>query len=700
MANSIAAGVDAAASKAVRHTSDPTRDDNRWLSVEKLRKQYLDYLHVKQPEITEQRLARHYYHGDQWTAEELAVLRGRRQPPVTKNRTARKINAVVGLIERMRQDPKAYPRTPQHAEGAEVSTAAIRYVLDNNRWETISNDAGLNGAVDGIGGLEVIITTEEQGDPDIELNIVDSDLFFYDPRSFKEDFSDARYMGVAKWIDAETAKEFLPQEKWGDVDALVGGGGSEMGADSDREKKWVDSENNRLRMIEHWYKKDGKWCWCLYSWDVVFMQGESPFIDENGETFCKYIMYSASIDHDGDRYGFPRNMKSMQDEINHRSSKALHYLNTRGVVLEEGAVDDIEKLRKEMARPDRVIVKQPGLELEFDDQRQLADMQGQLKFMELSIAEFENFGPNPALVGEGGVENSSGRAISLLQQAGIQELGPFMIAFRGWKLRVYRAVWNCVQRFWTSQRWIRVTDDEGVAQFVQLNGVGIDPNTGMPATINALGALDVDIILDEGPDTLTMEADTFESLRALGPAFAERFPDIALELMPGIQQSVKKKLLERMKEQQAQPNPEVAAKQAELQLKQQEAQADLMITQQKAAADIQLAREKNANEIELKRAAVAADIEMDRVRSQAQLETDRAKAGVQLAVMKEQAEGKMALQADQQERQFSLEEHKTEREEARADRSAEREDRRADQSARREQARKDKQAKPAQKRAA
>ena len=39
-------------------------------------------------------------------------------------------------------------------------------------------------------------------------------------------------------------------------------------------------------------------------------------------------------------------------------------------------------------------------------------------------------------------KNVSGRAINLLQQGGIAELGPFVLAYRGWKIRLYRAIWN------------------------------------------------------------------------------------------------------------------------------------------------------------------------------------------------------------------------------------------------------------------
>jgi hypothetical protein len=91
--------------------------------------------------------------------------------------------------------------------------------------------------------------------------------------------------------------------------------------------------------------------------------------------------------------------------------------------------------------------------------------------LKLNMQEIENFGPNPRLIGQGGVENNSGRAIALLQQAGMAELGPYILAYRGWKIRVYRAIWNAVQQHWKAERWVRVTDDQQLAQYIQINGV-------------------------------------------------------------------------------------------------------------------------------------------------------------------------------------------------------------------------------------
>lgn len=58
-----------------------------------LKRQYLDYLGVKQDEIREQQNSRRYYHGVQYTKKQIQVLEKRKQPVVTYNRIGRKIMA-------------------------------------------------------------------------------------------------------------------------------------------------------------------------------------------------------------------------------------------------------------------------------------------------------------------------------------------------------------------------------------------------------------------------------------------------------------------------------------------------------------------------------------------------------------------------------------------------------------------------------
>jgi hypothetical protein len=456
-------------------------------------------------------------------------------------------------MEKLKQDPKAYPRNPTTTDedGAELATSVVRYVTESDLKEFIFPFAIDNGATDGLGGVEMMLIEGDKGDPDIGFAKVEPDSFFYDTRSYQHDFSDARYQGMGKWLDIEEAK-YLAPDKADEIEASTTSmSGWELSSNPDRERRWFFYSPffKRIRVVDIWYKHEGKWKWCLFTGAMKLDEGEGYFFDERGRSICKYIMFSAFVDHDGDRYGFVRSLKSPQDEINQRRSKGLHELNSRRIKAEDGAFSDVEVTRREAVRPDGVVIYNKGFEMEFDDNTRIANVQGQLQFLEDAKNEIENFGPNPALIGQG-LEYKSGRAINLLQQAGIAELGPFVIGIRNWKLRLYRAIWCAAQRYWTAERWIRVTDSDGLAQFIQVNGVGIDPDTGLPRMVNSLGQLDVNFVLDEGPDEINMMADAYDTLIALTAQGANIPPQVLLELAP-LQSSVKKKLLAMI----SQPDP-------------------------------------------------------------------------------------------------------------------------------------------------
>lgn len=549
-------------------SSAPTDQTGKYWPLGKCKKAYTSYLASKNEEIEEAKNARRYYHGAHWTSEEIKALKKRKQPVVTYNRIARKIDGVVGLIEMRRQDPKAYARTPKHEQGADLATAVLRYITDTQNWQAKATECARDAAIEGIGGIELELEDNGNGDRDVAFDIIEPDSFFYDPRSYRPDFSDAQYMGYGKWLDIEVAKELFPDS----ADALETASDSELTTNADREQKWfaTDGVNRNVRVVEVWYRHKGGFCWSVFTGSSILMEGESPFFDDKKKQISKYIAFSANVDHDGDRYGFVRNLKSANDEINHRRSKGLHELNSRRIIAEVGAFDDVEKTRQEAVRPDGVVERNKGFEAEFDDSARLANIEGAFKFLEDAKNEIENFGYNPALVGQG-VQDMSGKAIQLQQQAGTAELGPFMGTHKNWKLRALRAFWTTAQRYWTGERYIRVTDDENVAQYIQINGMQTGPD-GMPMMVNAIGELDVDIIIDEGPDTVTIAQETHETLsnvlRSVGPMLspAEARAAVQIFLDTSSIPSEKKKMFKDASAAASQPDPMAEqAKMAELQ---------------------------------------------------------------------------------------------------------------------------------------
>ena len=487
---------------------------------------------------------------------------------------------MVGTIDRLKQDPKAYPRTPQDADKAELGTAIIRYALDSENWNAKSPEVALDCSIEGLSGISIRLEEKQRAAPgeaqrsgdrddngnsplgapsykddttqggvggggsttpgkppqpneagqkdyEVSFDVIETDSFFYDPRSYRADFSDARYMGEAKWLDLETAQELFPDHAE-DLASSVEDS-SYLSTNPDRETKFFafDGGKHLIRLVDIWYMYKGKWCWTMFTGSMILDSGESYLFDEKGRTMCRYIMFACNVDHDGDRYGFVRNMKSAQDEYNARRSRALFTANSRRLIMAQGTVADVERARTEWARPDGVVVtnsRTPDEGVRADDQQ--FDFAGQMKLMENAVAELENYGPSQALVGD--MPNQSGRAIQLLQQSAIAELGPYILGYKGWKIRVYRALFNAVQRYWTAERWIRITDSQQVLQFIQLNAQQkdqfgnpmINPMTGQPIMQNMVGELDVDIIMDEGQDTINAQQDVYETLSQIMPSIA------------------------------------------------------------------------------------------------------------------------------------------------------------------------------------
>ena len=67
---------------------------------------YMDFAAAKDAEAREMHDARHYYHGDQWTQEEISAAADAISPLSLQTALYAR-STVVGLTERLSQDPKA-----------------------------------------------------------------------------------------------------------------------------------------------------------------------------------------------------------------------------------------------------------------------------------------------------------------------------------------------------------------------------------------------------------------------------------------------------------------------------------------------------------------------------------------------------------------------------------------------------------------
>lgn len=574
----------------------------------KLLRQFEEAFDSTQDARREAERDRDYYDGKQYTDEELEAFRQRKQPPVVSNRIKPKIDALLGFAKKKQAQPKAYPRTPKHQDEADSITDAVRYACDQSRFDVVRMDAAENLFIEGIGAATV--TVEIRGDvPEIKLRHVPWDRFYYDPHSRMRDFSDAAYKGVVLWMDEAEAKRLAKDEAV--VDGCYADDSGEGETYDDRPRvTWADKKRKRVRVLQHRWREDGRWMTAIVCKGGFLRDPqESPYLDEHGEPECDLIAVSAYVDRDNNRYGDVRQMISPQDEINKRRSKALHLLNSRQVVADMGAVEDVERARREAAKPDGYIEVSPGSRFEFTEPQGLVS--GQLNLLAEAKAEIDASGVDPSITGD--AVAPSGRAQEMMTSMGLAEKEVTFSALQDWSWRVYRATWNRIRQFWTEERWIRVTDDERNLRWVALNKPVVD-EMGLPVGVqNAVAELDVDIVLEEGPDTVTVQAEQFQMLVDLKKSDPMAIPTAAL--IEASQLRNKEKLLEHA--QSGGVPPQVQQQMQEMQQQLQEAQQRLA----QAEGDAQIKQAEmalKAQELEVKR------MELEIKRFEA--ETDRIQA--------------------------------------------------------------------------
>ena len=415
----------------------------------------------KSRKVSEQ--CRDYYDGRQLTSKEIASLNARGQPDIIINRIQPKIDYLLGFEASSRTDPRCYPRNEKDEDAAEAATDALRYVEDTTRLDHKFSNVWEQMLIEGFGGLELVV---DEASGEIDVVEWDWDRLFYDPHSRKSDFSDARYLGGIIWMDADEAKE-----KWREaadkIDRTLNEQTFTRTYDDRPWAKWVSGkQRNRVRICQMYHKEGGIWKWCIFTKGGKIDGGDVPFVDQKGMSWCPMMLQSAYVNRDNERYGLVKIMIGPQDEINKRRSKALHMLTVKQVVMEIGAVDDVDMLRTELSKPDGVIQRNPGFELEInrDDQ----NLQGHLNLLQEAKNEIELIGPNAAMLGKG-QGDPSGRAILANQQGGQTELSRILDRHLSFKRRVFAGLWDLIRAYKKEEWWVRVTDDEKKAKFIGFN---------------------------------------------------------------------------------------------------------------------------------------------------------------------------------------------------------------------------------------
>lgn len=493
-----------------------------------------------------------FVEGRQWEESEIKAFHDSGRPAIVINRIRPLVNLLSGFQRVNRLDIEFLGRTSDDGESAQIRKGITKYILDSCDFEKEESAVFLDSIICGLGWFFVGYELNEDG-TDGEAYVRRENPFgiYVDPESHSADFSDAKYICRAKWVDKEELKEVYPEHAEA-IDAqysIYDSYESEVAPKVD-ELLWYKRELQKVRVVECWYKtRERKVTVILATGETIpveeltpeiFMSGmvvgtneknvpvvkvcvffdgiileemQSPY--QHGEfPLVPLTCYYYGVDNEIPA-GFVRDLKLPQKEINKRRIQALHVLNTTGNgggFVEEGAMTEKQfaEFQKKGNLPGHFQRVQVGT---FSNgapkivERQIGQFPAGLAQAESqATADLNSIsGINEALLGTDVPASSSGRAIELKQKQSATHVAVIFDNLRSTKKKIARLLWGkrgyagVIPQFYNTEKVYRIEGVNG-QQFVTVNQQVIekDPIAGtVVKTLNDLSQGEFDIVISD-----------------------------------------------------------------------------------------------------------------------------------------------------------------------------------------------------------
>ena len=522
-----------------------------------------------------------FYDNIQWDPEDAQELRARGQMPLVFNEIAPMVDWLIGTERRTRVDWRVMPRTEDDVEMADVKTKVMKFVADINRVQFCRSKAFSDAIKAGVGWIDDGVRDDPTQDIIYSKN-EDWRNVLHDSASYEHDLSDARYIFRWRWVDEDIAVMMFPdrenviraavedsqhaamsdweEDTWYSAEELLSGAknGTLRASGSGM---MVDAKRRRVKLIECQYRKptqskivaDGPLKGMFFNQqdgaltealgqvggsivDKVVMRVHMAVFTEAhmlamGPSVFRHNRFSLTpvwcYRRGRDRlpYGAIRRVRDIQQDLNKRASKALFMLNTNQIIADEGATDDWDNLRAEADRPDGLMIKKAGKELQI--RRDTDAATGQIQMMTLDAQSIqksagvsqENMGRQTNAV--------SGEAIKARQlQGSVVTTEPFDNLRLAVQISGEKQL-SLVEQFYTEEKVVRLTGAKGALEWVRVNQPEMQPD-GSVRFINDITASAADFIVSEADYAGTMRQVMFEALNQMATRLP---PEVALRLM-------------------------------------------------------------------------------------------------------------------------------------------------------------------------
>lgn len=620
--------------------------------------------------------------GNQWLEEDEATLRDQQRPAVVFNRIARTVNAIVGTQVNNRQEVRFLPRQVGDVQVHEVLSAAAEYVRDACDAEDEESDAFEDMTICGMGWLETRLDYAHDPRGRIVQERIDPLEMYWDPGASKRNLVDARWVMRVKTMSKAQFEEEFPDvdidaaaEPWDEAGEEVGtrlhvypqdaykNSRAFGGADrrdtvrvgqlqfAEREDVYVVGESMVELTADEFRRlktaiEERKLSYTKQQrdrWKQVFVAGGTT-LGEVEDAPCPTgpSLHCMTYKRDRNRntwFGVVRAMVDPQRWGNKLFSSVLDILNKGakgGVMIEEGAVEDIGKFEENWSSPNAVHVLNPGaIAGQKVQPKPLVNLPPDLSsLMDFSLANIQEVsGVSPEMLGMS--DNVQAGVLEYQRkQAGLSILAPLFDAMRHYRKVQGHTLLYFIRTYMNDGRLIRIVGGDGTEQYVPL---ALEQDTA-----------DYDIIIDESPTSPNQKDRAFTALLQMMPHLVQAqipMPPELIDYAP-----IPSALASKWKEQITSGQQNQAAQLQQLQLERQALQQQMgkMAEENKKLKDkreeTQAELAMKGEELKSRMAERQAEHELDKWKAEADYRLEVLKAEKKAELAQIEAQAKMDLQ--------------------------------------------------------
>lgn len=545
--------------------------------------------------------------GDQWSQEDKSKLLEMMRAPVVFNRIGPMVDSVAGSEVNNRQQVQYIPRQVGDSGVNEVLTGAADYIRDNCDAEDEESDAFVDAVTCGIGWTETRLDDASNPDGDVLIERRDPLTMRYDPSAKKKNLSDSTWFQREDWM----AREAIEAE-WPEKAELIGssqdwGRDDQDEAPHDQTLAWLyekdatgyDKSTGKYRVIHHQWveqevfyialddatgqlvefdedkfetvterlakiglppmqsvkkrRKSYKQAWICG--DVVLEESPCP---------CNSFSYKA-ITAKRDRnkntwYGIVRAMIDPQRWANKFFSQILHIINSNakgGLMVEDGATDNLAKLKEDWAKSDSVVSLNDGaISGAKIMAKPVANIPGEIgRMLEFSISSLrDTTGINLEMLGMAD-RQQAGVLEAQRKQSAMTVLASLFDSLRRYRKEQGRLLAKFINDYLSDGRLVRIVGGDGTEQYIPL--------------MKQEGTFEFDVVVDEAATTSNTKERTFAILMQLMPTLSQLGVPFAPELLeytplPAAMVDKWQQLIEQQQQQPKQPSPQEITAQANM----------------------------------------------------------------------------------------------------------------------------------------